>query len=78
VMSPTLKKVLLIGGAAVAGYVIYTKVIKKAPAPVVELPKEPITGGLKLPPQHANATVTTTEGSRRGVAGYLGSLGSYR
>lgn len=33
-MSPMLKKVLLIGGGAVAVYVIYTKVIKKA-APAV-------------------------------------------
>lgn len=31
-MSPTVKKVLMIAGAAVAGYVVYTKVIKK-PAP---------------------------------------------
>ncbi len=29
-MSPTLKKVLMIGGAVVAGYVVYTKVIKKS------------------------------------------------
>ncbi len=33
-MSPKLKKILLIGGGAVAAYLVYTKVIKKA-APAV-------------------------------------------
>lgn len=36
-MSPTMKKILLIGGAAVVGYVVYSRFAKKPVAPTAKL-----------------------------------------
>jgi hypothetical protein len=52
-MSPKTKKMLLIAGAAVAGYVVYTKVIKKPEKPDA---KTVIGHGFEAAP---GATLTT-------------------
>jgi hypothetical protein len=87
-MSPTTKKILLIGGAAVAGYLVYTKVIKKsAPAPAAPTPPAgAIVGGVLTPPGAMHAfdpramlgmrRTETLQDIERELAGQsLGSLG---
>ena len=86
-MSPTTKKILMIGGAAVAGYLIYTKVIKKsAPAAPAAAPAGAIVGGMLAPPGSMHAfdpravmgmrRTETLQDIERELAGQsLGSLG---
>lgn len=78
-MSPKTKKLLMIAGAAVGGYIVYTKFVKK-PAPVAALPVAPKqmisagtikTAAIQLATQQIAATMP---GSATGL-GVLESLG---
>jgi hypothetical protein len=78
-MSPTTKKILMIGGAAVAGYLIYTKVIKKSAPAAPAVPAGAIVGGMHAFDPRAAMGMRKTETLQdieRELAGQsLGSLG---
>jgi hypothetical protein len=71
-MSPKTKKILMIAGAAVAGYVVYTRVIKK---PAVAAPVAPTLSAADRLKTAAISAATQKIASINGVEEELGSLG---
>lgn len=78
-MSPKTKKILMIGGAAIAGYVVYTKFIKKPAAPVMTAPTKAqliSAGTIKTAAiQLATAQIAATKAGSATGLGVLEELG---
>lgn len=73
-MSPKTKKILMIGGAAVAGFIVYKMIKKPAHTAPVALPTQKASMLSKI----ASAQITKIGGIEEelGVSEDLGSLGS--
>lgn len=86
-MSPTMKKILLIGGAAVVGFVVYKKMTAKKPAAVTKI-SAPLAAKIAAVSKMQFAKMATATTSKMagddviaelGLEEQLGSLGgAYR
>jgi len=80
-MSPKMKKILMIGGAAVAGYLVYTKVIKKPESAPASRSTEASTATAVAqltaqgPAARFTRAITKRTGSGIPMVAGLGSLG---